>query len=139
MAYEVSKIYSMVYDDPNKYGYGEYLGEFQRIKQLVEDAWVDNFIGINTQTNELCLILSTEVKGCGGGIAYKVFPLNEYKHDIHGYTSIAEWVIAVYDFEDGMGNRELPHCSNCNRGVYSHDAGIWCPFCGCLMKNPKRM
>jgi hypothetical protein len=42
------------------------------------------------------------------------------------------------DFDDGVGNRELPHCSKCHRGVYKHDAGSWCPFCGAAMKNPMR-
>ena len=50
----------------------------------------------------------------------------------------AEWIMAVDDFEDGNGNREYPHCSKCNRGVYRHDAGSWCPFCGADMKNPMR-
>ena len=40
------------------------------------------------------------------------------------------------DFDDGIGNRELPHCSKCHRGVYKHDAGGWCPFCGAAIKNP---
>jgi len=50
----------------------------------------------------------------------------------------AEWVMTVDDFEDGHGEREYPHCSNCSRGVYRHDAGSWCPFCGKPMKNPMR-
>lgn len=50
----------------------------------------------------------------------------------------AEWEMVVDDFDDGFGNRELPHCSNCHRGVYRHDAGSWCPFCGAAMKNPMR-
>ena len=50
----------------------------------------------------------------------------------------AEWVMAMDDFENGWGEREYPHCSNCNRGVYRHDAGSWCPFCGAAMKNPMR-
>lgn len=76
---EVSKIYTMIYDSP-KYGnngYGEYLGEFRRIKQLRDDAWVDDFIGVNVETNEVCIILSHERKGCGGGIAYEVIPIPE--------------------------------------------------------------
>jgi len=48
----------------------------------------------------------------------------------------AEWVMALDDFENGWGNRKYPHCSNCKRGVYRHDAGSWCPFCGKPMKNP---
>lgn len=49
-----------------------------------------------------------------------------------------EWLMVIDDFDDGNGNREYPHCSNCNRGVYRHDAGSWCPFCGRSMKNPMR-
>ena len=48
----------------------------------------------------------------------------------------AEWVMVMDDFENGWGVREYPHCSNCKRGVYKHDAGSWCPFCGKPMKNP---
>lgn len=51
-------------------------------------------------------------------------------------TIIAEWKMVIDDFDDGKGNRKLPHCTNCNRGVYIHDAGNYCPFCGALMKNP---
>ena len=50
----------------------------------------------------------------------------------------AEWVMVVDDFENGWGEREYPHCSKCGRGVYRHDAGCWCPFCGSVMKNPMR-
>lgn len=50
----------------------------------------------------------------------------------------AEWVMVIDDFDDGVGNRELPHCSNYHRGVYNHDAGKWCTFCGAAMRNPKR-
>lgn len=50
----------------------------------------------------------------------------------------AEWIMVVDDFEDGNGNRKYPHCSNCKRGVYKHDAGSYCPFCGEPMKNPMR-
>lgn len=60
---------------------------------------------------------------------------NKYGYD---YKASAEWKIVVDDFDDGLGNRELPHCTNCGRGVYRHDAGSWCPFCGASMKNPMR-
>lgn len=50
----------------------------------------------------------------------------------------AEWEMVLDDFNDGVGNRKLPHCTNCHRGVYRHDAGGWCPFCGAIMKNPMR-
>ena len=51
-------------------------------------------------------------------------------------TEEAEWVMTLDDFENGWGEREYPHCSNCKRGVYRHDAGSWCPFCGKSIKNP---
>ena len=76
---KTSKIYSMIYDDP-KYGnngHGDYLGEFKRVKQLREDAWVDDFIGINIETDEVCLVLSREVCGYGGGIAYQAISIPE--------------------------------------------------------------
>lgn len=50
----------------------------------------------------------------------------------------AEWVMVLDDFDDGVGIRELPHCSKCGRGVYRHDAGSYCPFCGVNMRNPMR-
>lgn len=49
-----------------------------------------------------------------------------------------EWIMAVDDFENGWGEQNYPHCSKCNRGVYRHDAGSWCPFCGTAMRNPMR-
>jgi len=51
----------------------------------------------------------------------------------------AEWVMVIDDFEDGRGNVETPHCTNCGRGVYRHDAGSYCPFCGAVMRNPMRL
>ena len=51
----------------------------------------------------------------------------------------AEWKMIVDDFDDGFGNRQVPHCTNCGRGVYIHDAGSWCTFCGAAMKNPMRL
>lgn len=50
----------------------------------------------------------------------------------------AEWRMVLDDFDDGNGERVYPHCSNCHQGVYRHDAGSWCPFCGAAMKNPMR-
>ena len=45
----------------------------------------------------------------------------------------AKWVIAVDDFEDGRGEVETPHCTNCGTGVYRHDALNYCPYCGAKM------
>lgn len=45
----------------------------------------------------------------------------------------AKWEMVLDDFDDGVGERELPHCSNCHTGVYKHDAKNWCPECGALM------
>ena len=50
----------------------------------------------------------------------------------------AEWKMVIDDFDNGFGNQEYPHCTNCGRGVYRHDAGSWCPLCGAVMKNPMR-
>jgi ribosomal protein S27AE len=138
---ETVKLYSMYYDDKTKgnNGFGDYLGEFRHVKQLREDFYVDDFLAVDTKTNDLCLILSREIKGVGGGLAYSVHPvktLGDYK--IHSEQDFAEWKMVVDDFDDGKGNRELPHCSKCGRGVYKHDAGLYCPFCGALMKNPMR-
>ena len=51
---------------------------------------------------------------------------------------LAEWKMVVDDYDEGWGHQKYPHCSNCKRGVYRHDAGSWCPFCGAAMKNPMR-
>ena len=138
---ETVKLYSMYYDnkDLGNNGLGDYLGEFRRVRQLREDFYVDDFLAVNVETNELCLILSREIKGVGGGISYSVHPmktLGTYK--IQGELDFAEWNMVHDDFNGGVGNRELPHCSKCGRGVYKHDAGLYCPFCGALMKNPMR-
>ena len=138
---ETIKLYSMIYDnkDLGLKGLGYYLGEFRHVRQLREDFYVDDFLAVNVETNDLCLILSREIKGIGGGISYSVHPLKtlgDYK--IAGEISAAEWTMVPDDFDDGVGIRELPHCSKCKRGVYRHDAGLYCPFCGSLMKNPMR-
>lgn len=138
---ETVKIYSMIYDSP-KYGnngLGDYLGEFRKVKQLREGAWTDDFVGINTATNEQCVILSREIKGHGGGMRYEVIPTKNIKSPILGDTYFAEWEMVLDDFDDGVGCRELPHCTKCHRGVYRHDAGGFCPFCGAIMRNPMRL
>lgn len=53
-------------------------------------------------------------------------------------TIQGEWVMVLDDYDDGVGTRELPHCSKCGRGVYRHDAANFCPFCGIPIKNPMR-
>ena len=63
---------------------------------------------------------------------------DELRKEYESLQANAEWVTVVDDFDDGKGNREYPHCSKCGRGVYRHDAGSWCPFCGAAMKNPMR-
>lgn len=131
------KLYSMYYDnkDLGNNGLGDYLGEFRHVRQLREDFYVDDFIAVNIKTNELCLILSREIKGVGGGICYSVHPmktLGNYK--ITGEINFAEW---QEDFEGN--NSELPRCSKCRSGVHKQDAALYCPFCGALMKNPMRI
>lgn len=49
-----------------------------------------------------------------------------------------KWIMALDDFENGWGELQYPHCFKCNRGVYRHDAGSFCPFCGTPMRNPMR-
>lgn len=68
---------------------------------------------------------------------YSTNSQNSQTYTFNGFT-FAEWKMVLDDFEDGNGNREYPHCTNCNRGVYRHDAGKWCTFCGAVMKNPMR-
>ena len=132
------KLYSMYYDNKelgNK-GLGDYLGEFIHVRQLIEDFYVDDFLAIDLKTNELCYVLSKEIKGVGGGISYQVYSIKNREEAIYGEIPIAEWKLVADDFDDGYGTRELPHCTKCGRGVYKHDAGLYCPFCGALMKNP---
>lgn len=71
------EVYSMIYDsqDRGNNGYGEKLGMFRVIQQITEDGWEDTFIGENMDTHEICLILSHEICGFGGGISYQVYPL----------------------------------------------------------------
>ena len=48
----------------------------------------------------------------------------------------ATWVMWLDDFDDDVGERPLPHCGSCGRGVYYHDQGNFCPWCGSPMTNP---
>lgn len=77
MMSKIRNVYSMVYDSPERgnNGYGDYLGTFNVIQQITEDGWDDTFIAQDVKTNEICLILSHEVCGFGGGISYQVYPL----------------------------------------------------------------
>lgn len=45
----------------------------------------------------------------------------------------AHWTISIDDFDDGFGERKYQFCSNCNTGVYKHDAKKYCPNCGAIM------
>lgn len=58
--------------------------------------------------------------------------------DFTPQIATSQWVMVMDDFDDDKGEREYPHCSHCGRGVYKHDAGKYCPFCGAAMKNPMR-
>ena len=75
----IREVYSMLYDSTERgnNGLGKFLGKFHIIKQIRDDAYVDDFIGQNIENEEICLILSREVCGKGGGIAYEVIPLPE--------------------------------------------------------------
>ena len=63
---------------------------------------------------------------------------DEFQKEYKELQISAEWVMTLDNFENGWGERIYPHCSSCGRGVYAHDAGNWCPFCGKPMKNPMR-
>ena len=109
---ETFKLYSMIYDSP-KYGnngLGDYLGEFKNIKQLREDAYVDDFIGVNVETNEVCLVLSREVCGYGGGIAYQVIPIPELRLCDES-ISISQ-LTSCQDCDNY--NWDMPQCRECN-------------------------
>ena len=75
---------------------------------------------LRTNCTECCPLQSTQA------------PAADVVEVVHG-----EWIMAMDDFDDGHGERMLPHCSNCSRGVYRHDAGMWCPFCGAKMDGGK--
>ena len=63
---------------------------------------------------------------------------DEFQKEYKELQISAEWVMTLDNFENGWGERTYPHCSDCSRGVYMHDAGKWCPLCGKPMKNPMR-
>lgn len=76
---ETTKVYSMRYFNPKRgyNGYCNYLGEFIKIKNLRQGKWADDFIGFNIETEEVCLIFTTETRGPGGGITSQVIPIPE--------------------------------------------------------------
>lgn len=43
------------------------------------------------------------------------------------------WEYSFDDLDDGNGIRVYPHCYNCGRAVYRHDAGERCCRCGARM------
>ena len=74
---KVKKIYSMIYDGGNVYG--EYLGEFKIIKWLKGKSPYDlseKFIGVNTETEEVCFVTSGR-QLFAKGIFYKIIPIPE--------------------------------------------------------------
>lgn len=85
---KVVDIYSMIYDDKTKEN-GEYLGKFEVLFIIEEDAWVFDFIGKNVNTDEICVIKSHEIKGVGGGIKFEVISItnNMIKSYIETKTS----------------------------------------------------
>ena len=76
---ETCKVYRMVYDDTTKGDCGNgcdgFLGEFEVLILLLEDAWRYDFIGRNIADNKLYSIRSWEVTGIGGGMGSCVEPL----------------------------------------------------------------
>lgn len=81
--------------------------------------------------------LATEFGYCSQTACTRNYPTNSQTYTFNDIV-LAEWKMVLDDFDNGYGNREYPHCSKCGRGVYRHDAGSWCPFCGAAMKNPMR-
>ena len=104
------KLHSMYYDNKTlgNNGLGDYIGEFRRVRQLREDFYVDDFLALDLKTNELCLVLSREIKGIGGGLSYQVHSLKDRDYPIYTETPIAEWKMVMDNFDDGVGDRELP-------------------------------
>lgn len=69
-------IFDMFYDNPDRQKDAKFLGRFRVIQQIEEeDFYNDLFIGINVDTEQLCLVRGSEVCGYGGGTCYEVFPL----------------------------------------------------------------
>lgn len=104
---ETTKVYSMVYDNPERgnNGLGEFLGEFRKVKQIREDTYVDDFIGVNIANGEVCMILSREVCGYGGGIKYEVIPIPELmeRDDSNGITQIRMPTNSLFPLVDEDG------------------------------------
>lgn len=71
---ESETLYARYYDNPNRKP-ENYLGEFYRVYQLREDCYIDDFVAVNAETNQVCVVLSTEFSGIGGGLGYEVIPL----------------------------------------------------------------
>lgn len=101
----------------------QYLCDFPTPSSVL--VWLDNdndFAIIKDKNTDYTYILNKKL-----GVWTKLIEENGY----------AEWIMSEDDFENGWGYKNYPHCSNCGRGVYKHDAGNYCPFCGKPMKNPK--
>lgn len=73
------KIYHREYDDKTRgdNGLEGFLGEFEVIQEIVDDAWVYSFIGRNIINNKLYFIDSHEITGIGGGTLNNLIELTD--------------------------------------------------------------
>lgn len=81
---KVVKVYKMEYDDKTRgdcdNGCDGFLGEFRVIQELLVDGWRYDFIGVNNETGQICMISSREVCGHGGGMASYVTVLKDLRY-----------------------------------------------------------
>lgn len=114
------KIYDRLFDNKERgdNGRGEFLGEFDVVKQIREGIYLDQFIGKDTD-GRLFFIDGKEVCGYGGGMRYEVFDLELTAADVapvrHG-----RWVL------DCSGVK----CTACGEYPEKKDQ-CYTPFC-CL-------
>ena len=73
------KVYHREYDDKSRGNNGleGFLGEFEVIQEIVNDAWVYSFIGRNIINNKLYFIDSHEITGIGGGTLNNLIELSD--------------------------------------------------------------
>lgn len=106
------KTYEMEYDDKSRGDCGNgcdgFLGEFKVIQEIFVDGWRYDYIGLNIETNQICMITSREVCGYGGGMASFVTVLydlqycgdNETTHEYGVIDGGGTGIIAVHSEEE---------------------------------------
>lgn len=91
----------------------------EKLRSLVEYYRKSGLFGLMDVANQCFLIIEAA-------------PHADVEPVIH-----SKWVDAIDDLEDGNGFRTYPHCKNCGRAVYRHDAGERCCRCGARMRGGK--